>query len=230
MYHVCHQKNYTEIDENGLFINDKMQANYQFNHNYYEYALIQWCKENFIKEDRVFIDIGSHIGLWSCHLADKAMHTYAFECNREVYYCFCANIYLKKLSSKITSYPVGLSNSNSSKEYYIRSSDGGGNGVTKLYENESCEKRMVDVCTLDHYRIENIGLIKIDVEGHEKEVLEGAIQTLQQNGYPPIVFESWEDRVGRTALRDELFLFVESIGYKIVPIANYKEMFLAVKN
>ena len=33
--------------------------------------------------------------------------------------------------------------------------------------------------------------MKIDVEGLEKDVLEGAVETLKKNNYPRILFESW---------------------------------------
>lgn len=54
------------------------------------------------------------------------------------------------------------------------------NGSSYLVKNE------IPVATLDSFGFNNISMIKIDVENHENEVLEGAIQTIQQN--KPIIF------------------------------------------
>ena len=83
--------------------------------------------------------------------------------------------------------------------------------------------------------LNNIGFIKIDVEGFEKEVLEGSLETLMKNNYPPIVFESWGDwkekeGVNATQLRKDLFLFLNKIGYKINPCLEQKDMYIAINN
>jgi len=44
----------------------------------------------------------------------------------------------------------------------------------------------IDVTTLDSYKLKNISMIKIDVEGHEEEVLKGAVDTIKKNH--PIIF------------------------------------------
>ena len=93
----------------------------------------------------------------------------------------------------------------------------------------------VPITTLDSFQLDNIGLIKLDVEGFEKNVLEGGLETLKRNGYPRIFFESWADyreREGMPAnkLRTELFNYVRSIGYDIIPVRGWDEMFIAERN
>ena len=82
--------------------------------------------------------------------------------------------------------------------------------------------------------LKKISFIKIDVEGHEKSVLLGAKQTLKNNNYPPILFESWapgehseHDLEYIINLRKELFKVIENYGYSIHEWSS--EIFLAVK-
>jgi hypothetical protein len=118
----------------------------------------------------------------------------------------------------------------------IRSTDGGGNGIKKLNNNDDLLKKIkVQVKTLDSFNLTNIGFIKIDVEGFEKEVLEGSLETLMKNNYPPIVFESWGDwkekeGVKASQIRKELFLFLKQIGYNINPCLEQKDMYIAIYN
>jgi hypothetical protein len=72
--------------------------------------------------------------------------------------------------------------------------DGGGNGISQFDFDIINNIPSIDVPmkTLDSFNLTNINFIKIDVEGHEKEVLEGSIETLKRNNYPKILFESWD--------------------------------------
>ena len=85
--------------------------------------------------------------------------------------------------------------------------------------------------TLDSYELSNINFIKIDVEGHEEKVLRGGVQTLERNQWPPILFESWPERmtnVPAKELRESLFAFLASLGYTITQIlGGTDDMFLA---
>ena len=69
----------------------------------------------------------------------------------------------------------------------------------------------------------------MDVEGHEKQVLQGAKQTIISNDYPKILFESWDDEKPNLPikeLKEELFDYIRTnFEYKIVHVG--KDMYLA---
>lgn len=228
MYLISAEGETQKVNSTSFFINSENQA------RWIEWDLIRWCIENFAKPNSTFIDIGAHIGTYAWSLAPHVEKTWAFECNPDVYNCLCANIFLKGLSNKINAQKVGLSSQPGVAEYYIRSSDGGGNGLTFLSDADHDRKKLrVELRTLDSYEIQDVGFIKIDVEGHEKEVLQGAVETLRRNNNPPFIFESWKAGwTGRPAhaaeLRAELFDYVQTLGYKVLDIRGCPEMFLAV--
>ena len=239
MYLVNPKTELKTIDPNLFFINDLSVASWMFSSGLPEKSLMEWCISNFIKPDKSFIDIGAHIGSYSWTLAPHALHTYSFECNPEVFNCLCANIFLKKLSDKITPYKLGLSSHETYADYYSRSNDGGGNGFTYLGEKRdlTTSRISLNVKPLDSFNFQNINFLKIDVEGHEKEVLIGAQETLKRNNYPSFIFESWEEwressdhHIPAKELRKDLFDYIGSTGYQIIPITGYPEMFLATFN
>jgi FkbM family methyltransferase len=201
----------------------------------YERSIINWAIENFVKGDKACIDIGAHMGHYTMNMARKAKHVYAFECSPKSFNYLCANIALQDLHYSVTKYNVALSNKEGTADYYIRDKlDGGSNGISKfnMDENNNTPHIEVPTITLDSFGLKNIGFIKIDVEGHEKEVLEGAVNTLKNNNYPPFIFESWiptdESLIPKKQLREELFSYIRSLGYIIHPVSGWPEEFLAV--
>lgn len=225
-------KNYRE-NQVMFFPDDYDTAKWFYELGMAEKPLIMWVADNMIDTTKNFIDIGAHVGTYAWSCGKKANHTYAFECSPKTFCYLAANIALHDLTDKISVYPYALGNAEKDVEYIIRSRDGGGNGVKVLSEGDaSCKKVKVQMKTLDSFKLSNIGFIKIDVEGFEKEVLEGGIETLKNNNYPPILFESWGDwkeseGVPATKIRRELFEYLESLGYKINVINGVMDMYLA---
>jgi FkbM family methyltransferase len=84
-------------------------------------------------------------------------------------------------------------------------------------KSEGDTERMI-ITTLDSMQYEKVRLIKLDVEGHELAVLQGAEYTLAENGNPPIIFEAWTWKFPEK--RQRLFDFLESLGYKITQIGQ----------
>ena len=209
-----------------------------------EKSLIDWCVTNFAKPDKVCLDIGAHIGTYTLHLAPKSKKVYSFECNPKVFCHLAANVELHDVTDKVQLYQFGLGNETKKMTYMIRSEDGGGNGVKSLGTNDSCLGtyeiiiyKLDELFGFGEKGTDEIGFIKIDVEGFEKEVLEGAKDTLVKNNFPPILFESWgewkEKELGGTGdvirIRKELFEYIQSLGYKILEIQGIRDMFLATK-
>jgi len=87
----------------------------------------------------------------------------------------------------------------------------------------TCESEPVETCTLDDFGLNDVFLVKIDVEGYELDVLLGSVATLERNGFPPLLFESWRDDWWQEKRR-ELLAFVASLGYTVTEI---DENFLA---
>ena len=59
-----------------------------------------------------------------------------------------------------------------------------------------------------------MGLIKIDVEGAEAEVLKGATKTLK-NSHPKIIFEAWDEQYLKKVKK-----ILNKFNYKIKKIAD----------
>jgi hypothetical protein len=95
-----------------------------------------------------------------------------------------------------------------------------------IYDDISIVKAHI----LDEYNLDNIGLIKIDVEGMEEKVLRGGLGTIIRNNYPPILFELWD--VGFYDMtqekHDSLQNFLEDLGYEIFWYWGNYETHLAI--
>ena len=227
---------YTKLrDGDGtLFVPEARVAKDYFNSGIYERGYISWACENFVREGKEVIDIGAHIGMYTVEMGKVAKRVHSFECSPKSYNYLCSNILLRDLSYKVTTYNTALSNNTGITKYYIRDPhDGGGNGISGFDKDIHTPTIDVPMVELDSFNLTNINFIKIDVEGHEEFVLRGAVKTIEANGYPPILFESWPERytdVPAKEIKDSLFTFIKSLGYTITQVTGgTDDMFLATK-
>lgn len=197
----------------------------------HERDIIEWAK-TLIDPSTLFLDIGAHVGTYSLGFANACAGVHSFECSPKTFNYLCANIALRELDYKITPHRTALGNMVGTIPYYIRTPDGGGNRCID-FNGKECPSVPVSITTLDSFGFTNIGLIKMDVEGFESMVLEGARETLKANGYPRVLFESWQpwresEGVPAIRLREELFATFNRVGYnQITPIRGWDEMFIA---
>lgn len=209
-----------------MFIPESRVARDYFNTGFYEKSYIDWSCINFVNPNKNVIDIGAHIGWYTVKLAEYAKHVYSFECSPKSFNYLCANIALNNKDYNVTKYNCALSNKSGNTKYFIRDSkDGGSNGISKFNYDDINNTPFIDVPvkTLDSFELTDINFIKIDVEGHEQQVLEGSIKTITENDYPKILFESWDEhheKEDRPAIQiqTDLFDFIKSLEYKIVKV------------
>lgn len=202
------------------------------NHAYYaerglfEASLIDWCKQ-FCSKDALILDIGAHTGSYSISLAPHAKAVYAYEPQKMTYYALCGSTALSG-ASNVTCYQWGLGSKaqEGTLTLNIVSNDGGGSTVhAPANKSNILRTESIEIKTLDSMNIQDkISFIKMDVEENELQVLQGGMETIVRCGYPKILFES--NSSANVALFDYLR---EVLGYKIIQISGFSNMYLASK-
>lgn len=220
---------FQKLDADGLLFHEKTIA-YDFaNTGIYERSLIDWAL-SMMDPSKCFVDIGAHVGTWTLPFANYCQHVYSFECTPRTHNVLCGNIALRNVDDKVTVHKTAVGDFNGTTTLHILCEDGGGNSCLRTngtpYETP--------IHTLDSFHLDNIGMIKIDVEGFEEHVFRGMTETLGRNNYPRIFFESWADYrekegIPAIELRRKLFAYIESIGYRVIPVRGWEEMFIAEK-
>jgi FkbM family methyltransferase len=193
----------------------------------YENDIHQICLKLLVNDEvGTVLDIGANLGSFCLPLARKiSKHTYhAFEPQRIVYYQLCGNAFINGLDN-VHCHNFGLSNKRDRFEIempdYAKETNIGAFSIdedTRANDYECATVGKVEpmvVFPLDDGQHKNVRLIKIDVEGHELEVIKGAVKTLKQNNYPPIIFEAWTWKPWYQEKRKDLFEYLQGMGYEI---------------
>ena len=140
-----------------------------------------------IDENVRFIDIGANIGNHALYFTKelKVKKVVSFEPTDETYWILEKNIEINSLEDRVELHKVGISDceSHALATKYSMENLGG----ISLSETE---KGGIQLITLDSMDFDNVYFIKIDVEGMEKRVLIGGINTIRKY-HPYIMIESF---------------------------------------
>lgn len=169
-------------------------------------------------EFRNCIDIGSNIGVYTYFFSKLFKHVYAFEPIKEVSFRI-------KLLKNVTLYNCGLSNIKSTKYLNIYSENGMPNyALSSLNRNTQIfDKKKIKLINLDTLKLQKIDLIKIDVEGHEYEVIQGSLDTIKK--WKPILIIEIEERHSKKFY--ETINLIIDIGYDCYFLKNKKLVSIA---
>lgn len=183
-------------------------------------------EDNYFDFSKTFIDIGSEFGVYS--FGTNFNFFYMFEGNYTKLIYSEMNMLLKKREGQFKTYNILLSDK-SEKIPYDGFCTKYSNVPSELYHSEN--EVNANALFLDYFNIENVGMIKIDTEGMEYQIIRGGIGTIVKNNYPPILFELWP--VGHWGMTEEKFNktknLIEDLGYKILWEWGDWETHLAVK-
>jgi len=136
-------------------------------------------------EDLVFWDIGANVGLYSVLFASKHPNSrvVAFEPNQKVHSLLEKNLCLNKLSNVVIE-EVALSNLDGKGNLLTQESRLGAGKLDLNSDILESEMNLVVTTGKTFLKLhpESIpNLVKIDVEGHEPEVIQGMLEVIQEH-------------------------------------------------
>ena len=130
---------------------------------------------SFCKLHRLAVDVGAHIGIWTNELAKRFDTVWAFEPNPENFHCLGQNVGNRALLQNVA---LG----NETRGCTTVMPPGGNSGMWRI-DTSKCD---VMLRPLDSYDLSVVDFLKIDAEGYEGAVVQGAWRTL--NTCRPVVF------------------------------------------
>jgi FkbM family methyltransferase len=153
------------------------------------------------------IDIGAHEGEWSERMAGCFNSVHCFEPNSFLYDRLCSRF---SGAPKLTIYNVAIldfigrgnllypgKNIDKLRSHYVMKDDHG----------------LIDIKTLDSFQIPDCGLLKIDVEGGELPVIQGARKLIRH--HKPVIVVEYKDVASARFdwTRVDLFHYMRSLNY-----------------
>ena len=192
----------------------------RFAHSVYLRQLERWRSfepeyyllDHLVDPRRAAVDVGANEGIYAGRMAQLCRRVHCFEPIP-----WFAEALRRKLDPSITVHECALSNRKGSGELRIPYADDVEMHCTSTLEAAnplSGSNRVRTVpCTLerlDDVVSEPVGFIKIDVEGHEGAVLQGAAELIGRDR-PVLLVES--ERRHNAAAPDDVFAFMRDMGY-----------------
>jgi FkbM family methyltransferase len=162
------------------------------------------------------LDIGAGRGVYSYFLSKLCPKVMAFEPNPKI----LRTLY-KTVNSNVSVEPVALSNESGTAQLRVPKTAGGfsnqGASLSEVKVAENFGVVSVETKKLDDYVLDGVGFIKIDVEGHESAVLDGARETLSRNR--PIMLIEIEESHTKRPIKDAVAA-VEKYGYRAMALSG----------
>ena len=143
--------------------------------------------ETLIGSDDVFLDVGANFGCFSLALASRAKTVFAFEPQRIIYNMLCGsialnafeNVYAYNLAVGKQQGYINVPKFDYSKELNFGSIEFGDRQIEQLTQTRQNSTEHAGITMIDAFGL-SPKLIKIDVEGMELDVLEGAKETIKR--------------------------------------------------
>lgn len=174
----------------------------------------------------VVFDVGANIGLWTKSLLDEArreqvdgVRAYCFEPASSTYQKLCEQLGPYDSATPVR---VALSNKSGEADFNIF---GEGFGINSLHEAGTGRTRVearqekVEIITADSFcdreRISEIALLKIDAEGHDFAVMQGATRMLSTQRIQVIQFEYNHRWIYSRHYLKDVFDLLLPLGYRV---------------
>jgi FkbM family methyltransferase len=162
------------------------------------------------------VDIGANWGSYTVLLESRFARVDAFEPLAR-----CASAlrrYAASFGVKIDVHDCALSDRNATVFFQIPQNDAvDRSGTSRVIESADPTAISIEAKTLDSFGFDDVDLIKIDVEAHERSVIAGAAETLRRCR-PTLVIEIEQRQFSEPLV--ERIAFIEQFGYRTSFLRN----------
>ncbi len=204
-----------------LFPKDNAVTSSLLNGWLYKEYMFQFLTDNAIPVlGTNIIDIGANNGHFTvefAHLVGDTGNVYAFEPQRVIFQQLCGNIFINGLDN-VHAYNLAIGDKNILTEIERPDYFSQGNvnfGDVHVGNIHTDKKEQIQQIALDSIPFENVSIIKIDVQGFEPFVIEGAKNTIKK--HRPYIFIEVEgeqlEKYGKS--EDELVRQIEDLQYVV---------------
>jgi FkbM family methyltransferase len=177
-------------------------------YRFYEPELARLDK--LVPKDRGAVDIGVWWGPWTWRLAHRVPHVDSFEPNADL-----VSRIAPVMPPNVVIHQVALSDRATHASLWVPDRGAGTEGRASLEPASNSQsgwtRQEVMTARLDDFELENVGFVKIDVEGHELAVLHGAEQLISSDR-PTIMIEI-EEHEDRQSSLDAIIQFFRAHSY-----------------
>jgi FkbM family methyltransferase len=178
------------------------------------------------KHNPIIFDIGANMGTYTTWMSKifPEGKIYSFEPQRSVFQILCGNLAINNLHN-VYAYQFALGKENSiiqinEPNYFGYEDYGTFSLVENVITNLTNEKLTVEIKTLDwfveNYSVPYVDFIKIDVEGMDLDVLDGARKTIDRF-HPYIFIEHYDNK---KSILESVIKFVEEYEYEYELVGN----------
>lgn len=168
-------------------------------------ALFHYMEEK--RNVEYIVDVGGHVGLWSRPMIQRANTRYiwAFEPNSSVRECYVMNM---SRFDNYTIYPIALGDKNTKGYLNVEKDNSGNTNIDPIKSGDT------EIKTLDSFNLKQIDYMKVDAEGYEYNIVQGAKKTIER--CKPFVHLEMKTKRMRHTNKDYT---------KLLNTMNYKEVF-----
>jgi FkbM family methyltransferase len=204
----------------ALFPNDNAVTSSIIQGWQYEPYIFEFLKINCIETyGKDIVDVGANNGNFAVefsHLAGDDGKVHSFEPQRIIYYQLCTNVFINGLDN-VYCHNVAIGNKNDiafMEEPNYMSKEAVNFGDVRI-KKPSENNVIVKLKKLDDYDFQDVVFIKIDVQGYESFVIDGALSTIKK--HRPYLFVEFEEHllVENGSSEDLLKKQIEDIGYVV---------------
>ena len=167
--------------------------------------------DKIIPGDAVTVDVGANCGLYTRRLARLSRQVHAFEPSQQM-----ARLLRRTSARNVRIHEIALSDHDGGAELFIpQGEDGLVYGLASLEERVGTSGRAISahvpIARLDAVIDQDVAFVKVDVEGHELNVLNGAVELVER--CQPVFLVEAEDRHRAEATRS-VFEFFREKAYR----------------